>query len=73
MDEGLVGLQMFSSRYLAIGFFFDIPAHVLSRARVILLFFCRVFLAIGVFWAWRSKGAFGGVGFCTKAYQNSLG
>jgi len=73
MDEGLVGLQMLPSPWLAMGFFFDIPAHVLSRARVILLFFCRVFLPIGVFWAWRSKGAFWGVRFCTKAYQNSLG
>jgi len=73
MDEGLLGLQMLPSPWLAMGFFFDIPADVFSRAWVILLFFCRVFLTIGVFLAWRSKGAFVGVRFCTKAYPNSLG
>ena len=49
MDEGLLGLQMLPSPWLAMGLPIHIPVHVLSLARVIFLFFCRVFLGIGVF------------------------
>ena len=49
IDEGLVGLQMLPSAWLAMEFPLHIPVHVLLRTRVIFLFFCRVFLGIGVF------------------------
>ena len=49
MGEGLAGLQMLPSAWLAMGFPLHIPVHVFSRTRVIFLLFCRVFLSIGVF------------------------
>ena len=69
-DEGLVGLQMLPSPWLAMGFF-SIPAHVLSRARVIFLFFR------GFSYYWRVLGmavkrCLWGCRFCTKPTQTVL-
>ena len=48
------------------GFFFDIPVHVLSRARIIFLFFVGFFSVLACFEHGDQKVLFGLFGFAQK-------
>ena len=72
MDEGLLGLQMLPSPWLAMGLPLHIPVHVLSRARVIFLFFGGFFLLLACFRHGGQKVPLGVYGFAQKPTQTVL-
>ena len=72
MDEGLKGLQMLPSPWLAMGLPLQIPVHVLSRARVIFLFFVGFFLLLACFEHGGQKVPLGVCGFAQKPTQTVL-